>query len=50
MEMDKTGHINVSGYLKSFYHTMCFTNKFELVYLDMFDKALADTENWQEIC
>ncbi len=47
MEMDKTGHIIVSGYLNTLNHKLDFKNKFELHYLDSFDKALSDTDNWQ---
>ena len=47
MEFDKTGHIIVCGYMNTFFHKLHFENKFELSYLDRFDKALSDTKSWQ---
>lgn len=49
MEVDKTGHIVVRGYLNTFSNKLHFENKFELSDLDLFDKALADTKTWQEV-
>ena len=48
LEFDKKGHIIVRGYMNTFFHKLHFENKFELLYLDRFDKALADTKSWQE--
>lgn len=49
MEVDKTGHIIVSGYMNTLNHRLYFTNEFEPLYLDQFDKLLNNTSDWQEV-
>ncbi|MDO5332015.1 MAG: hypothetical protein Q4E99_04975 [Bacillota bacterium] len=49
MEMDKTGHVIVRGYLRTNSNELSFSNKFEIQYLDMFDKELANPDAWQEV-
>lgn len=47
MEMDRTGHVIVRGFVYDSFQKLSFDNRFELSYLDSFVKALANTEEWQ---